>query len=233
MGLLDSFFDKLDEILKTHLYGYKKLENGDWLEIRGENEAYIVEKEEIPQKILKQEKEEEDEELDEIKHNQKYDLNSLDEKRHAKSMRSQVIDGESPKEIASRVPDNHYILHDILNDPSLVEADSRADAVEFIAEAEPAWAEITDLHSIDPDVDAEGKGINSDGETDTKVETSSEASETIDGEASGDTGTGSSTSVDTGRPSVDAGNVGESSGVGNGSSVGNNGGVGDSGGVGE
>lgn len=74
-----------------------------------------------------------------------------------REFRQHVYDGSSDSKIARRAADNHYIMQDVLSDPSLVGAESETEAVAKVASEDPGWAKMSDLvDAYDIDVDADG-----------------------------------------------------------------------------
>ena len=132
--------------------------------------------------------------------------------------RQHVYDGSSDSKIAGRAADNHYVMQDVLSDPSLVGAESETEAVAKVASENPSWAKMSDLvEAYDIDVDADGD-IDTGTSTGDGAEASTDVAEAASDAASFD---GDVSTADSG----DLGPTGPS-----GYSSGNTGSTGDSGG---
>lgn len=79
------------------------------------------------------------------------------DEKEGRQYRQPVYDRSSETKIAKRAADNHYIMQDVLSDPSLVGSDSETEAVAKVASENPGWAKMSDLvDAYDIDVDADG-----------------------------------------------------------------------------
>lgn len=140
-------------------------------------------------------------------------------KTDGRQFREHVYDGSSDSKVAQRAADNHYIMQDVLSDPSLVGASSETEAVAKVASENPSWAKMSDL------VDAYDIDVDADGDIDTGTSTSSGEASTGLAEAAsdaasfdGDVSTADSADLGptgpSGYSSGDAGSTGGDSGVG-------------------
>ena len=89
-------------------------------------------------------------------------------KSRARDFRKGVMKGESEGKVAKRAADNHYIMQDVLSDPSMVGADSETEAVAKVAAENPGWAKMSslvDAYDIDVDVDGNVSSPGSDGDS--------------------------------------------------------------------
>ncbi|WP_436935738.1 hypothetical protein [Halovenus marina] len=76
----------------------------------------------------------------------------------ARSSRRSSYSSKSEGELASRAVENHHVFSDVVDDPSLVGADSEVEAVAKVAVNNPGWASFVDFEAdlgVDPgEVDA-------------------------------------------------------------------------------
>jgi hypothetical protein len=135
-------------------------------------------------------------------------------KTDGRQFRQHVYDGSSDSKIAQRAAENHYIMQDVLSDPSLVGASSETEAVAKVASEDPGWAKMSDL------VDAYDIDVDADGDIDTGTSTSSGEASTGLAEAAsdaasfdGDVSTADSADLGpTGPSGYSTGNTGSGSG---------------------
>lgn len=144
----------LKDLVKKNEPWYRQLDDGQWLKIDGKN-IETVPQYKVPYSTRREQEKRDDNQ------EQQHDLDTdrvqnYAEKDHAKQVRMEKIDGKSPEWIADQAADNHYIMQDILNDPSILDVDTEVEAVAKVAEANPAWADLSDLtDTYDIDTEAE------------------------------------------------------------------------------
>lgn len=154
------------------------------------------------------------------------------EDKLTKSIRQETLKGNTPKKTAERAIKNPYVFDDVLEDPSLVNADTQAEAVEFIAEVNPGWANLrgADIYEIAPDADLDTESEASAESGSSESEGGSEANSDADAGV-GDAGTTSIGSdsdlagVASGTIDTDAGEVDISANADSGANSGSGGGA--------
>jgi hypothetical protein len=192
------FLDWLGDVfMDSSKIGYKNLESGKYLEISSEEDVEVVDQERVPEKIRGSD--------------QGVYSDNLD------SVRSHVLEGKAPGQIASEAADNPYILSDVISDPGLVDADSPGNAVQAVAEANPGWASMNDVETIsgEPDPGAvTGEGDTGESDTSTAPGVGEGEIDTGTGEVDIDTGsvgTGATGDADTGNGGLGDGSLGDGS----------------------
>lgn len=118
--------------------GFKKIAPDKFLEITSETDVQVVDGNQVPVQVKEELKDE------------------VDTGDFAEEIRGEVMEGRPPGEVAERAASNHYVLNDVVNNPDMVNADTPGEAVEAVAEADPGWASMTDVHAIAPDAEIDG-----------------------------------------------------------------------------
>lgn len=230
---------------------FEKYDDYHYIEIRGEDKVDLVHRSEVPEDNLtgshRQMSEDElQEQPPEDEENDPSDVKGLRDgytfnrgKERMKKARGRQHSQQSAEKTAKRATKNTYIFHDVMNDPSVVDADSQVEALAQIAESNPGWLSNVDVSDINPDIsnsdveaemgDGEAGGSGEGGETGSADGESDSVS--VDGptvksnaEAALNGSTGSSSG---GSGDGDAGDAGSSGGMGDGGM--GSGGMGDGG----
>ncbi len=187
----------LNRLFRSNQTGYRTVKVGEKvLKLEDESSVETTDWDQVPEKVRRELRKE-------------YDVRDYD--HVAKQVRSHVLEGKPPAQIAKQATKNFYVLNDVLDNPDLVDADTRGEAIEVLAETDPGWAktssivtdgEKADLVDTDAYTDAE---VDASGETTGPGTSSGYTSAMTGGELSGV----ASVSIDTGSGtvSVDSGSA--------------------------
>lgn len=138
-------------------------------------------------------------------------------KTEGRQFRQHVYEGSSDSKVAQRAAENHYIMQDVLSDPSLVGASSETEAVAKVASEDPGWAKMSDLvdaYDIDVDADGDIDTGTSTGEASTGLAEAASDAASFDGDVSTADSADLGPTGPSGYSSGDAGSTGGDSGVG-------------------
>lgn len=155
---------KLLDLLMDRDKVYEKYDNYRYIEIRGEDKVDLVHRSKVPEDDLtgfhrqmdqeelgEQPPEDEEKDPNDVKGlRDGYSFNRGSERM--KKARSRQHSQQSAEKTAKRATKNTYIFHDVMNDPSVVDASSQVEALAQIAESNPGWLSNVDVSDINPDI---------------------------------------------------------------------------------
>jgi hypothetical protein len=164
--------EKLLDLLRDRDKVYEKYDDHHYVEIRGENKVDLVHRSEVPEDDLtgfhrQMDEDELGEEPPEEEEKDPSDVKGLRDgytfnrgKERMKKARGRQHSQQSAEKTAKRSTKNTYVFLDVMNYPSVVDADSQVEALAQIAESNPGWLSNVDVSDINPDIsnaDVEGE----------------------------------------------------------------------------